>query len=177
MRKNSVGNRLKALFPLKKVFSGKKILLKMICFSNLFCPWKFFLSGNGSLRLYSACACDSELDSCHMQLFEFHLALVSHLWRMPQIWAPKHSYGCSEYSLLLVHIHQKWKKIAPKIASVIELSKLLSGVKNIHVVPTDPIFFCRPYYFFNAIDHATLFSPGGCGLLIQRAKMASNTHL
>jgi hypothetical protein len=39
--------------------------------------------------------------------------------------------------------------------------------------PTDPIFFCRPYYFFNAIDRATLFSPGGCGLLIQRAKMAS----
>jgi hypothetical protein len=31
--------------------------------------------------------------------------------------------------------------------------------------PTDPIFFCRPYYFFNAIDRATLFSPGGCGLL------------
>jgi hypothetical protein len=30
--------------------------------------------------------------------------------------------------------------------------------------PTDPIFFCRPY-FFNAIDRATLFSPGGCGLL------------
>ena len=38
--------------------------------------------------------------------------------------------------------------------------------------PTDPLFFCRPYYFFQ-IDHATLFSPGGCGLLIQRAKMAS----
>jgi hypothetical protein len=31
--------------------------------------------------------------------------------------------------------------------------------------PTDPIFFCRPYYFFNAIDRATLFSPGGCRLL------------
>jgi hypothetical protein len=30
--------------------------------------------------------------------------------------------------------------------------------------PTNPIFFCRPYYFFNAIDRATLFSPGGCGL-------------
>jgi hypothetical protein len=39
--------------------------------------------------------------------------------------------------------------------------------------PTDPIFFCRPYYFFNVIDCATLFSPGGCGLLIQHAKMAS----
>jgi predicted small lipoprotein YifL len=39
--------------------------------------------------------------------------------------------------------------------------------------PTDPIFFCRPYYFFNAIDCATLFSLGGCGLLIQCAKMAS----
>jgi hypothetical protein len=39
--------------------------------------------------------------------------------------------------------------------------------------PTDPIFFCRPYYFFNAIDCATLFSPCGCGLLIQHAKMAS----
>jgi hypothetical protein len=23
----------------------------------------------------------------------------------------------------------------------------------------------RPYYFFKAIDRATLFSPGGCGLL------------
>jgi hypothetical protein len=31
--------------------------------------------------------------------------------------------------------------------------------------PTDPIFFCRPYYFFNVINRATLFSPGGCGLL------------
>jgi hypothetical protein len=31
----------------------------------------------------------------------------------------------------------------------------------------------RPYYFFNAIDRATLFSLSGCGLLIQRAKMAS----
>jgi hypothetical protein len=32
---------------------------------------------------------------------------------------------------------------------------------------SDPIFFCRPYYFFNAIDRATLFSPGGCGLLLK----------
>ena len=50
------------------------------------------------------------------------------------------------------------------------------GVKKKYVwfrFPTDPIFFCRPYYFFNAIDRATLFSPGGCGLLIQRAKMVS----
>jgi hypothetical protein len=39
--------------------------------------------------------------------------------------------------------------------------------------PTDPIFFRRPYYFFNAIERATLFSPGGCVPLIQRAKMAS----
>ena len=39
--------------------------------------------------------------------------------------------------------------------------------------PTDPIFFCRPYYFFNANECATIFSPGGCGLLVQRAKMAS----
>ena len=33
--------------------------------------------------------------------------------------------------------------------------------------PTDSIIF------FNAIDRATLFSLCGCGLLIQRAKMAS----
>ena len=40
--------------------------------------------------------------------------------------------------------------------------------------PTDPTdFFCRPYYFFNAINRATLLSQGGCGLLMQRAKMAS----
>jgi hypothetical protein len=39
--------------------------------------------------------------------------------------------------------------------------------------PTDPIFFCRPYCFLDAIDRTTLFSPGGCGLLMQRAKMAS----
>jgi hypothetical protein len=38
---------------------------------------------------------------------------------------------------------------------------------------TDPIFSADPIIFFNAIDHATLFSPGGCGLLIQHAKMAS----
>ena len=31
--------------------------------------------------------------------------------------------------------------------------------------PTDPIFFCRPYYFSTRFDCATLFSPGGCGLL------------
>jgi hypothetical protein len=30
---------------------------------------------------------------------------------------------------------------------------------------TDPIFFCQPSYFFKAIDRATLFSLGGCGLL------------
>jgi hypothetical protein len=39
--------------------------------------------------------------------------------------------------------------------------------------PTDPIFSADPIIFFNAIDRATLFSPGGCGLLIQHAKMAS----
>jgi hypothetical protein len=37
--------------------------------------------------------------------------------------------------------------------------------------PTDPIFFCRPYYFFNVIDCATLFSPGGdVGTLLQIAQ-------
>jgi hypothetical protein len=44
----------------------------------------------------------------------------------------------------------------------------MQGVKKKYLwfrSPTDPIFFCRPYYFFNAIDRATLFSLGGCGLL------------
>ena len=35
------------------------------------------------------------------------------------------------------------------------------------------IFSAHPIIFFNTIDRATLFSPGGCGLLVQRAKMAS----
>ena len=39
--------------------------------------------------------------------------------------------------------------------------------------PDRHYFFCRPYYFFDATKCAALFSPGGCGLLIQRAKMAS----
>ena len=39
--------------------------------------------------------------------------------------------------------------------------------------PDRPYFFWRPYYFFNAIDCATLFLPGGCGMLIQHAKMVS----
>jgi hypothetical protein len=39
--------------------------------------------------------------------------------------------------------------------------------------PTDPIFFCRPYYFFIAIDRATLFSPGGCGLLPKLASVVT----
>jgi hypothetical protein len=56
-----------------------------------------------------------------------------------------------------------------------EIYKLLSPKKKYlwFRFPTNPIFFCRLYYFFNAIDRATLFSPGGCGLLIERAKMAS----
>jgi hypothetical protein len=42
--------------------------------------------------------------------------------------------------------------------------------------PTNPIFFCRPYYFFKVIDRATLFSQSGCGLLIQRVlKMCSRS--
>jgi hypothetical protein len=47
--------------------------------------------------------------------------------------------------------------------------------KKIPVVPVPdrPYFFLSTLLFFNAIDRATLFSPGGCGLLIQRAKMAS----
>jgi hypothetical protein len=58
--------------------------------------------------------------------------------------------------------------------SQIKLSSIWRKKTNLWFrFPTDPIFFCRPYYFFNAIDHTTLFSPGGCGLLIQRAKMAS----
>ena len=35
------------------------------------------------------------------------------------------------------------------------------------------MFSGMTHYFFNAIDRETLFSPGGCGLLIQRAKIAS----
>jgi uncharacterized protein (DUF1499 family) len=44
----------------------------------------------------------------------------------------------------------------------------LTRPKKIPVVPVPD----RPYYFFNTIDRATLFSLGGCGLLIQRAKIA-----
>ena len=47
---------------------------------------------------------------------------------------------------------------------------------KIPVVPVSrpTLFFsAHPIIFFNTIDRATLFSPGGCGLLVQRAKMAS----
>jgi hypothetical protein len=40
-----------------------------------------------------------------------------------------------------------------------------SGSRPTLFFPADPIIF------FNAIDRATLFSLGGCGLLIQRAKI------
>jgi hypothetical protein len=42
-----------------------------------------------------------------------------------------------------------------------------SGSRPTLFFSADPIIFSTP------IDRATLFSPGGCGLLIQRAKMAS----
>ena len=51
--------------------------------------------------------------------------------------------------------------------------------KKILVVPVSrpTLFFsAHPIIFFNTIDRATLFSPGGCGLLAQRAKMASVCH-
>jgi hypothetical protein len=49
------------------------------------------------------------------------------------------------------------------------------GIKKIPVVPLpdQPNFFLPTLLFFQRVDRATLFSPGGCGLLIQRAKMAS----
>ena len=53
---------------------------------------------------------------------------------------------------------------------------LYQGLKKIPVVPVSrpTLFFSvHPVIFFNTIDHATLFSPGGCGLLVQRAKMPS----
>jgi hypothetical protein len=51
---------------------------------------------------------------------------------------------------------------------------LYQGLKNIPVVPVSrPIlfFYAHPIIFFNTIDRATLFSPGGCGLLVQRANL------
>ena len=53
---------------------------------------------------------------------------------------------------------------------------LYQGLKKIPVVPVSrpTLFFsAHPIIFFNTIDRATIFSPGGRGLLIQRAKMAS----
>jgi hypothetical protein len=49
------------------------------------------------------------------------------------------------------------------------------GVKKIPVVPVPdrPYFSLPTLLFFSTIDRTTLFSPGGCGLLIQRAEMAS----
>ena len=41
---------------------------------------------------------------------------------------------------------------------------------------TDPIFFCQLYYFFKAIDRATLFSPGGCGLLPKWHLLSKNIY-
>ena len=49
-------------------------------------------------------------------------------------------------------------------------------LKKIPVVPVSrpTLFFsANPIIFFNVIDRATLFSPGDCGLLVQRVKMAS----
>jgi hypothetical protein len=48
--------------------------------------------------------------------------------------------------------------------------------KKIPVVPVSRLtlfFSAHPIVFLNTIDRATLFSPSGCGLLVQRAKMAS----
>jgi hypothetical protein len=67
---------------------------------------------------------------------------------------------CHKHEILYVFCGPPGCKVGPKKIPVVPL-------------PDRPIIFCRAYYFFNAIDRATLFSPGGCGLLIQRAKMAS----
>jgi hypothetical protein len=54
----------------------------------------------------------------------------------------------------------KWTEAA----QILEL-----GLKNTcgSSFPTDPIFFCQRYYFFDAAKRAALFSVCGCGLLIQ----------
>jgi hypothetical protein len=53
---------------------------------------------------------------------------------------------------------------------------LYQGLKKIPEFPVSrpTLFFsAHPIIFFNTIDRAALFSTGGCGLLVQRAKMAS----
>jgi hypothetical protein len=69
-------------------------------------------------------------------------------------------------------LHQNIRKLLNQARilffKTIEVKEVFLGRKKKYVwfrFPTDPIFFCRPCYFFNAIDRATLFSPGGCGLL------------
>jgi hypothetical protein len=41
-------------------------------------------------------------------------------------------------------------------------------------VPDRPYFFCRPYYFFNAIDRVTLFSLGGCSDSMPKWRLLSH---
>jgi hypothetical protein len=100
--------------------------------------------------------------------------IVQYCWQVWTTWAAKHC------SILLSSGLGVFCRVYNKMISHHSFTRVItwtnwSGVKKNPVVlaPDRPYFFCRPYYFFNVIDRATLFSPGGCGLLIQRAKMAS----
>ena len=71
--------------------------------------------------------------------------------------------SCLQYTNKTHNLLQICKQVRPK------KNTCGSGSRPILFFSADPM----PYYVFNAIDRATLFSPGGYRLLIQRAKMAS----
>ena len=62
---------------------------------------------------------------------------------------------------LILFILYRWLADPTLVNKLTIVTQGTLGVKKIPVVPVPD----RPYYFFNTIDRATLFSPGGCGLL------------
>ena len=112
-----------------------------------------------------------------------------------------HGSAHGSYSIPMFHVQVGFSLILNPITRIINLSRafcdpgprsnqIMSAAQHLALKNTiqirarimeiganykmaDPIIFCRPYYFFNMNDLPTLFSPGGCGLLIQCAKVAS----
>jgi hypothetical protein len=84
-----------------------------------------------------------------------------------------------ETNIILLTNHRVFTSYPIVIVVCGDLGLIVNAIPRPKKIPVVPVsrptlfFSAHPIIFFNRIDRATLFSPGGCGLLAQRAKIAS----
>jgi hypothetical protein len=88
-----------------------------------------------------------------------YVGLLRNVWTKYQLSSNKTQETFWEVCVQSIHMTSDEKNQKNVITYILRPKKTTCGSG----FPTNPIFSCQPYYFFDVIDRATLFSPGGCG--------------